>query len=621
MIVLAQATALAVLGLAVVGLPLFLGGTSVWPRLLGDYAAAWAVLVWAMRARPSWALVTAALVVMLLLIQCIPIPGDALRVLAPAAWRGWSAAGRFQNASTAYLSMDPGTTVVAGARLLLAILTASAVADLATNLKFRKYLVGSIALSGTLIWCLGTAFPAPVGSEKALLGLVPLAGEEQSWLTFSRLPVQGAGFGYVQVLNAGDDELTVVKWGVADGIGSYIVSNHFACGLYLTIPMIAVLLVRMRHRWPVPGLWQCLAALGWLGALSATIFLATSRAGSLAMLFGFATWLYLVDTSRRWLWGIAMGSIFALGLGAMVLVVGLGQRVPRDGLPIIAKKINAVAADPRGKAVALASELISNSPIFGVGLGAYGSFTATSPPHEMVWAFAHNDYAQFLAEAGVVGFAGAAVVVMLVVLRLRIAWAAAAHNDRLVQAAALSGLAGLALHSGFDWNLHVPANTLIASILLGIAMGRSPRGSAAPAPRLGSENGRTAGCRFAIAGCAAVAGWIATLAAFEDNAAVRLRTAIMAARNMQNDPAAIHDLAEMRQWVSYASSIDSWRAANAPLAIAIAHAHLIIAAEAESPAARAAEEGTARLWLGRARRLSPWRAEVRASTPVATAGR
>jgi hypothetical protein len=361
--------------------------------------------------------------------------------------------------------------------------------------------------------------------------------------------------------------------------------------------------------------WLGLAGLIWLGALAAAIFVAKSRAGSLAMFFALVTWLSLVDASRRWLWRVAMVCVFSVALGATFLMVTHVERVPADVLPFIANKINAVIGDPRAEAVALAGDLFSKNALFGVGLGTYGSFTAGVPPHEMVWAFAHNDYAQFLAEAGLAGITGAAVVMALVGWRLRQSWATADGSERLVQAAALSGLAGLALHSGFDWNLHVPANTLIASILLGIAMAPSARGSAAGSSTLVGQVRHAARYRMALIGLAAAAGWILTVSAFEDNAAVGLRTAIAATRQRETNSVAIQDPAELRQSLSLATTIDRWRAANAPLAIAIAQGHQILAAEAKSSAARAAEELATELWIGRARRRSPRRAEVRSPKP------
>src|SRR4029077_17774398 len=83
---------------------------------------------------------------------------------------------------------------------------------------------------------------------------------------------------------------------------------------------------------------------------------------------------------------------------------------------------------------------------------------------------AHNDYVQLLSEAGFVGFA-------------LFAWLIVAHGRRLVGgltnissrylplvAAMLAALAGMALHEWFDFNLKIPANAFLFIVLFAFAL-------------------------------------------------------------------------------------------------------------------------------------------------------
>ncbi len=111
-------------------------------------------------------------------------------------------------------------------------------------------------------------------------------------------------------------------------------------------------------------------------------------------------------------------------------------------------------------------------PFFGIGLGAFSELYPKYYPPNIVGSFqyAHNDWLQWLLETGWVGLAFLAAVVILFVgnvwrlLRKR--------NDPYVVGigwGALGGLTALFLHSFVDFNLHIPANAVLFSVLAGIA--------------------------------------------------------------------------------------------------------------------------------------------------------
>ncbi|MHB8772550.1 MAG: O-antigen ligase family protein [Syntrophales bacterium] len=124
-----------------------------------------------------------------------------------------------------------------------------------------------------------------------------------------------------------------------------------------------------------------------------------------------------------------------------------------------------------GKAV----ELFRDYPIVGVGVGnfryAYGKYQ--SPVHNNLYVdYAHNDYAQFLAEAGVIGgillIAGTGWYLVRTFRRWR------QRSDPFavgLGVAPFGALVAISIHSISDYNLHRPANmlVLIAVIAIGYA--------------------------------------------------------------------------------------------------------------------------------------------------------
>lgn len=118
-------------------------------------------------------------------------------------------------------------------------------------------------------------------------------------------------------------------------------------------------------------------------------------------------------------------------------------------------------------------EMFRAHPVAGVGLGAYAtaypSFSRadrrTAPEQ------AHNDYLQILADAGLIGGALAACFVALAVAEMVRGLRRA--RDPLLAATALGGVAGVAglmVHSVFDFNLQIPANSLLFLLALAVVI-------------------------------------------------------------------------------------------------------------------------------------------------------
>jgi hypothetical protein len=128
--------------------------------------------------------------------------------------------------------------------------------------------------------------------------------------------------------------------------------------------------------------------------------------------------------------------------------------------------------------------MFAASPIFGTGLGSYyelaGRMLNGLPP----WGFAHNEYAQWLAETGLVGGLFA-LIGLAGLVRLGATFAAETPGgEKSLLAGSWAAVAGIAAHSFFDWNLHVPANAFLAIVATGLAVSSSRSGSRDAKPSL-----------------------------------------------------------------------------------------------------------------------------------------
>ena len=115
--------------------------------------------------------------------------------------------------------------------------------------------------------------------------------------------------------------------------------------------------------------------------------------------------------------------------------------------------------------------IIKDHPLLGTGLGAFSNSYTRYDTGNGLYRLeqAHNDYLQILSDGGLVGGAlGLAFVAVLFWTALR----RMQSHDRFrrgVALGALSGCAGVLVHSFFDFTLHTTANALCFLVLAALA--------------------------------------------------------------------------------------------------------------------------------------------------------
>ena len=131
--------------------------------------------------------------------------------------------------------------------------------------------------------------------------------------------------------------------------------------------------------------------------------------------------------------------------------------------------------DPRRPAFAADTfNMALEFPLFGIGLGNFATvFPLFRALTANVWQFgvsdAHNDYLQWIAEAGLpaalltFGLLGAVGRRVLRASRAAQEWA----PQGLTRWGLAAGVLALLFHSLTDFNLHIPANALVLAVLLG----------------------------------------------------------------------------------------------------------------------------------------------------------
>jgi hypothetical protein len=598
---LAQAAATVLLAAAAFVAPLAMGCTHEWARLGLETAMTCAVVLWAVAGRDrAWAFGLPAAIAALVLLQLVPLPDKVLVNLAPVSAGAWKAANEGNAAAWGTISINPAATAAGGRRLLLGLATVAAVAGLSRSPRHRLWLTAGLALSALVILTVGFLFPFD-REDRTLLGFIDLKGPIEFWRTPVLPPAQTSGWAYLDWVTLGDRRYVTDLRVIGDGFGPSITSNQFAGSVYLTLPAALGLLfwaTRDRGRWPaIAGQAAAVLLLG--AAIWIVGHMAASRAGVAALLMAGLT-LAAFAAPPGWLRRIT--SIAAMGYAAFIFVFALlflaNFQTLSDLLPE-QWRARALAAgdDGRGIASRAAMRMFRASPLLGTGLGTYGDLYPQLLGSKYVWYFAHNDYAQLLAETGLVGLFVASAFVVLLAVHFRRFVQLPDSATKLLGAASWASLAALLAHSLFDWNLHVPANAFLAALTAGLCLGSvpaSPQRNAAPATRSGplAAFGPKA---LLVAACLAVLTLLARDARSDAaERSLRLATALSTAKPADRKRQAALSLDAAVSKAERAAKADP---SNAGLALALGQAHLHAAAPGTDSEPRAA---AADFWFRRA---------------------
>ncbi len=304
--------------------------------------------------------------------------------------------------------------------------------------------------------------------------------------------------------------------------GSFVNHNHFA-GFVGLATLVAVGLA-WGHARRAGEITPTSIALGGLAlGLAATLFASRSRGGVLALGAGLVALCALRALQIAWQGRPATPWRLALGAGAL-LVAGAGAACllvpPETRAHLLGAFTGGGARDASGAyrlhMAGAALRLWASRPLAGAGYGAFAdAVTLHKRAHgELRATHAENDVLEVLSEGGLVGAALLAWLAIVVARRLRerLQQGRDALHSGLVAGAA-AALAGLGVHSCFDFNLRLPANALAAASLLGlvaaghVSRARGAREAAGARPVASGARAWGAAAAVGLALLASAAGW------------------------------------------------------------------------------------------------------------------
>jgi O-antigen ligase len=387
--------------------------------------------------------VTAALFGFLAL-QVLPLPAALVRVLSPASY-GFRAqyAPEFARMKFMTLSIAPGETLAAA--LFLAALFILGFLVLHTVVRGRQIRTLLAVLIGS-------------GAFQALYGLFELSRSDPRILFYRKI--------------FSPESVT----------GTFVNRNHFSGYLEMIVPLaIGLAVARMNMMtfgikgfreklllWTSKGILVNVLILAAAVVMSIAVVLSNSRSGlvtlafTVFLFFGFSVAAFSRSGFRQPWVGKTVRTTF-LCVTVLALTVGVGSTIKRFAL-------DDLLHEDRPQYWANTVRIVGDFPLFGTGLGtfesAYGAYEETSAS-EMRLVHAHNDFLEYAAELGVVGALLLIGGVLYLVCSAYLVW----RQRRNAQARALAmggivSLAAIGLHAVTDFNLHIPANMVLFTVVL-----------------------------------------------------------------------------------------------------------------------------------------------------------
>jgi len=597
--------AIAIVTAAVVVAPLALGCSSADTRVGLETTLVTAIALW-LGARPS--LLTLPMVPLCvfaaLMIQQIPLPDSTLVRVAPVSAGAWKLALDGDPTGWGRISVTPASSLVGSCRVLLLALTLAIVIDLGQYKSNRRILLAGLTISAMCLIALGAWFGS-AQQTRLLLGMINLSGPIEKSMNPLLLTEQSSGLGWPELQTLENRRFTVENRSIGDGFGSYRYSNHFAGGTILTLPVaVALWLWGTRNKLPATVRWG--VATGMFGAALWVVgAMAQSRAGAGALCLAALTLAYLNTASRPWkiLMGVAttgyamlIGSLLTFMLGAWYWILPV--------LPPESQKVMShLLSDGRAVAAQVSLRMFRASPWLGTGLTSFEQiFPRFHSGHTRLY-FAHNDYMQVLAETGLVGGVALSALAVLVARRFRRFDKGATAEYRQLNSGCWAALAGITIHSAFDWNLYLPANQFLWCVVLGLCISSAPAGRGT---RQNPPPSPYAGIISRLLLMVAVLGAFGLLVRdyLSERAKRELGQTLITVRvDKEADRLLLND--QLVQAIAAASKAADRDPTNASLAVLLSQAHLRHATLTADEGAKQQALNDSDAWGKRARRLNP----------------
>jgi O-antigen ligase len=276
-------------------------------------------------------------------------------------------------------------------------------------------------------------------------------------------------------------------YGLDSVTGTFVNRNHFSGYLEMIIPLAIGLIIARSDLFSVTGKrWRekilHLSRKGFainmivgvcIIIMSLAIILSKSRSGVFVLVFTFIlffelTILYFGRAKEQQRWTRNFLIVTFLLITFISLYIGIEATIERFSLDELLREGRPLYWNN-------VSTMIREFPLFGIGLGSfasvYPSFEAGVALDYGRLSHAHNDYLEYLAELGLISGILLIGGLLFMAVNSFLVWRERRHPE--VKGLAMGGIiavVSILIHSLTDFNLHIPANMLLFTVVLSLTM-------------------------------------------------------------------------------------------------------------------------------------------------------
>ena len=247
-------------------------------------------------------------------------------------------------------------------------------------------------------------------------------------------------------------------------LSTYVNHNHIAGYLELAIPLSIGMLLMLKDKGKKMILAYC--AIIMVVALVLTM----SRGGWAAFLGSLLVIGVLLGKREFYHKRLLTALSFVLVIGFIIAIIGTNPLTKRFAT------FQDIADDPMGhdfriRRCLATLEIIKDHPVIGTGIG---TFVTAFPRYRLpgldgLQVYTHNDYLQVVSEMGVLVLG---IIIWLVFGTLRTGFKTFLRTRSTLKQGitlgATAGIVAIVIHSFVDFNLHIPANAILFTVLAAI---------------------------------------------------------------------------------------------------------------------------------------------------------
>ncbi len=248
----------------------------------------------------------------------------------------------------------------------------------------------------------------------------------------------------------------VLRYG-GEPFGPYVNHNHYAGYIEMVIPLAIAMIFLNKD------INKRLMLGFMIMVMTATVFITLSRAGIISLICAFVFLCLMLFSKKNSKISLLAIALILISLLAFLIYIGILSEALNEILTLTDSDM--LFQEIRLKGWNDCLNIFKDFPIFGSGLETlkdiFPQYKSFSPKYRYVYA--HNDYLQALTECGALGFS---IILWGIIAFYRTI--CKFDKKDTIRICLLASVVAIAIHSFFDFNLHIPANAIILVIIISL---------------------------------------------------------------------------------------------------------------------------------------------------------